>query len=64
MALFLNFPIKREVVDGLGGSIKRSVWYIIHSQNLTISSPSEYVDLARQVNLNIDIPYITKSKVE
>ena len=34
------------------------------SQDHTISNASEYADLARQRNPNIDILYITKSKVE
>ena len=63
MALFATSHGK-GIVDGLGGSIKRSVWDIIHSQDCTISIASEYADLARQRNLNIDIFYITKSKVE
>ena len=54
----------KGVMDGLGGSIKRSVWGIICSQDHTISNASEYADLARQRNPNIDILYITKSKVE
>ena len=54
----------KGVMDGLGGSIKRSVRHIICSQDHTISNASEYVDLARQRNPNIDILYITKSKVE
>ena len=54
----------KGVVDGLGGSIKRSVWRIIRNQDHTISNASEYADLARQRNPNIHILYITKSKVE
>ena len=54
----------KGVVDGLGGSIKRSVWHIICSQDCTISNASEYAHLARQRNLNIDIFFITKFKVE
>ena len=53
-------------MDGLGGSIKRSVWCITRSQDHTISNANEYenADLARQRNPNIDILYITKSKFE
>ena len=51
-------------MNGLGGSIKRSVWCIIHSQDHNISNASEYAYLARQRNPNIDILYITKSEVE
>ena len=53
----------KGVVVGLRGSIKRSVWHIICSQDCIISNASEYADLARQRNLNIDILCITKSKV-
>ena len=48
----------------MGGSIKISVWHTIHSQDHTISNASEYADLAKQRYPNIDILYITKSKVE
>ena len=63
MTLFCNFQWK-GVMDGLGGSIKRSVWHIICSQDHNISNVSEHADLARQRNPNIDILYITKAKVE
>ena len=46
------------------GSIKRSVWRITRSQDCTICNTSQYADLARQKNPKINIPYITKSKVE
>ena len=63
MTLFCNFQWK-GAMDGLGGSIKRSVWHIICSQDHTIFNASEYADLARQRNPNTDILYITKAKVE
>ena len=52
---FLSTSHGKGVVDGLGGSIKRSFWHIIRSQDHTISNASVYADLARQRNSNIDI---------
>ena len=62
-ALFATFHGK-GVVDGLRAFIKKFIWRIIPSQDCTIFSASKYADLARQRNPNIDILYITKSKVE
>ena len=45
----------KGVVDGLGGSIKRSVWRVIGIQDHTISNTSGYTDHARQRNQNIDV---------
>ena len=50
----------KGVVDGLAGSIKRPVWYIICSHDHTISKASEYVDLARH-RILILIFYISQN---
>ena len=52
----------KAVVDGLGGTVKRSVWRHIKSEKAHITSAKEYSMVAQEQNPSIHIQYITSAK--
>ena len=53
----------KGVVDGLGCTVKRSVWRHIRSEKAHITSAKEYSIVAKERNPSIHIQYITKEEI-
>ena len=54
----------KGVVDGLGGTVKRSVWRHVRSEQAHITNPEEYAVVAKERNPNITIHFISKDTVD
>lgn len=54
----------KGVVDGLGGTVKRSVWRHVRSEQAHITNPQEYAVVAKERNPNITIHFISKDVIE
>ena len=50
-------------VDGLGGSVKRSVWRHVKSGMSHIENAKEYAGVAKEINPNIHIEYIPHTEI-
>ena len=50
----------KGVVDGIGGTVKRSVWRRVRSGKAHITNPAEYAEVAKDRNPVIYIQFITK----
>ncbi|ESO89794.1 hypothetical protein LOTGIDRAFT_164827 [Lottia gigantea] len=60
---FLATSHGKGVVDGIGGSVKRSVWRRVLCGEVS-KSAEDVADLAKKVNPNVIISYITKDTIE
>lgn len=54
----------KGAVDGLGGSVKRSVWIAVKSRKAIVNSPFEFYDLARSLSKNIIFKFVAKEEVK
>lgn len=54
----------KGVVDGLGGTVKRSVWRQIRSGQTHITTAEQYAKIAGDRNPNIHVQFVAKSKVD
>jgi hypothetical protein len=52
------------VVDGIGGTVKRSVWRHVRSGKAHITNPAEYAEVAKDRNPGIDVQFITKDSID
>ena len=53
----------KGIIDGLGGTVKRSVWRYIQSGRGHATTPQMFYEVAVQRNPNINIIYVGKSQV-
>lgn len=54
----------KGVVDGLGGTVKRSVWRHVRSGQVHITTPEQYAQAAKERNPAIHIKFISKTSIE
>ena len=54
----------KSVVDGIGRTVKRTVWRRIKTEKHHITSTQEYATLAKELCQNILVQYIPKDEVE
>lgn len=55
----------KGVVDGIGGTIKRSVWnHVKANDNCVVSTASQFATVAAERNPNITIAFIPKEEVD
>ena len=54
----------KGAVDGIGGTVKRSVWRHIKSTSIGLENAEAYSNLASKRNPNIHIKFISKEKVQ
>ena len=53
----------KRIVDGLGGTVKRAVWWHIQSGQADITSAKEYASVAKERNPSIHVHYIAKEDI-
>jgi len=53
----------KGVVDGLGGTVKRSVWRHVRSGQSHVTTPMSFHDVARQCNPSINISFISSATI-
>ncbi|KAJ8720597.1 hypothetical protein PYW08_006062 [Mythimna loreyi] len=54
----------KGAVDGIGGSVKRSVWIAVKSRKAIVNSALEFYDLARSLSKNIFFVFVAKEEVK
>jgi len=54
----------KGVADGIGGTVKRTVWRNVQCENNHISNAKEYAELAKQLCPNIQINFISKNLID
>ena len=54
----------KGVVDGLGGSVKGSVWRHIRSGQAHIPTAEQYTSVAKECDPNVLIHFIPKSSID
>ncbi len=54
----------KGAVDGIGGTVKRSVWRQVRSGHVNINTPEQYAVVAQERNQNIHVHYISKADIE
>lgn len=54
----------KGVVDGIGGTVKRTVWRYIRSEKCHVTTPQDYAALAKQLCSNVQIEFIAKSEID
>lgn len=54
----------KGVVDGLGGTVKRSVWRQVKSGQSSVTTAKEYAQVAKQRNPNIHVKFISKEIIQ
>ena len=54
----------KGAVDGIGGTIKGSVWREVRNGHVNINTPEQYSTVAQQRNPNIHVHYIAKAEIE
>lgn len=54
----------KGAVDGLGGSVKRSVCIAVKSRKAIVNSPFEFYNLARSLSKNIIFKFVAKEEVK
>lgn len=54
----------KGAVDGIGGSVKRSVWIAVKSRKAIVNSALEFYDLARDLSKNIIFKFVAKEEVK
>ena len=50
----------KGVVDGIGGTVKRTVWRHIRSERCHVTTPHDYAALAKQLCSNVQIEFVAK----
>ena len=53
----------KGVVDGIGGTVKRTVWRHVRSEGCHITTPQEYADKAKKLCPNIQVEFIAKDEI-
>ena len=53
----------KGVVDGIGGTVKRTVWRHIRSERSHITTPHDYAALAKQLCSNVQIEFVAKVRL-
>ena len=51
-------------VDGIGGTVKRTVWRHIRSERSHVTTPHDYAALAKQLSSNVQIEFVAKSEID
>ena len=54
----------KGIIDGIGGTVKRSVWRAVRSGNAEASSPYQFYEVAVLRNKNVRFHYISADKVK
>lgn len=54
----------KGAVDGIGGSVKRSVWITVKSRKAIVNSALEFYNLARSLSKNIIFNFVAKEEVK
>ena len=54
----------KGVVDGIGGTVKRTVWRLIRSERSHVTTPHDYAALAKQLCSNVQIEFVSKSEID
>ena len=54
----------KGAVDGLGGTVKRTVWRQVRIGNVHVNTPEEYAKVAVSCNPNIHINFISKTDIQ
>ena len=54
----------KGVVDGIGGTVKRTVWRNVRCEKNHILNAKEYAELAKQLCPNIQIDFISKNLID
>lgn len=54
----------KGAVDGIGGSIKRSVWIAVKSRKAIVNSAPEFYDLACSLSKNIFFIFVAREEVK
>ena len=54
----------KGVVDGLGGTVKRSVWRYVRSGKACASNPMEFYHVAKERNPEIQIEFVSQEHIE
>ena len=54
----------KGVVDGIGGTVKRTVWRHVRSEGCHITTPQEYADQAKKLCPNIQVEFIAKDEID
>lgn len=50
-------------VDGVGGSIKRTVWKVVKGRKAVVSSAEDFYKVAKEKCTNINVLYVYKQEV-
>ena len=53
----------KGVVDGLSGTVKRSVWRQIKSEKVSVANAEEYAVVASERNPNVSVFFIPKEQI-
>ena len=51
-------------VDGVGGEVKRAVWWSILQNNTVVTNPEEFVQVAQKLCKKIKIVHVRKSVIQ
>ena len=51
------------MVDGIGGTVERTVWRHIKSERSHITTPAEYSLVAKHLSPNIQVEFVAKDVV-
>lgn len=54
----------KGAVDGIGGSVKRSVWITVKSRKAIVNSALEFYNLTRSLSMNIIFKFVAKEEVK
>lgn len=54
----------KGAVDGIGGSVKRSVWIAVKSRTAIVNSAKEFYDLARSLCKNVFFIFVPKEEIK
>lgn len=54
----------KGAVDGLGGSVKRSVWTAVKARKAIINNAEEFYDLARRLSPKISFIFVSQKQIE
>ena len=54
----------KDVVDGIGGTVKRAVWRRVKSEKVHITSAEQYAVVATECSPNIHVHFISKTDIQ
>ena len=57
-------PMEKVLLDGIGGTVKRTVWRLIRSERSHVTTPHDYAALAKQLCSNVQIEFVSKSEID